>query len=302
MHIKRRVPIAIERYLLDGAIMALLVVLYAPLLIHWVYGWLVKSSISIQHEYFSHGLIGLPFAAYIVWQQRSRWQRLPDKTHPLGAVLLLGGIVAYLSHQPDLMNLSFPFVLAGLCLWLKGLSGLRLQGFPLLLVLLATPNQLPYLIEPYILPLQRFITGTAGFILQQMGVQVHVEQIYLFVNNNFASPVEVAPHCAGLKMLFTSLYVGLMLLYWTGSIQSRSKSALFLGGVVLVSVSANIVRNAALTYFHGTGQDAAFHWLHESWGGDVYSALSLLVLVVLLRVLDRFMPDSPTPASRPTEP
>ena len=101
-------------------------------------------------------------------------------------------------------------------------------------------------------------------------------------------------------MLFTSLYVGLMLLYWTGMLSSRLKSGLFLGGVVVVSVSANIVRNAALTYFHGTGREGAFHWLHESWGGDVYSALSLLLLIVLLQWIDRWIPDETSTESTQT--
>jgi cyanoexosortase B len=299
MQIKRKVPIAIERYALDGAILALMVLLYVPVLWHWVHGWLFKS-ISIQHEYFSHGLIGLPFAAYIVWTQRSRWRQLPDVANPWGGALLLIGAVFYLSGMTDLMSFSLPLMLTGLCLWLKGFAGLRLQGFPLLLVLLATPNQIPYLLEPYTLPLQQFIAGMAGFLLLQFGVNVQVDQIYLFVNGNFSSPVEVAPYCAGLKMLFTSLYVALMLLYWTGAWTSRTKSLLFLGGVVGISISANIIRNTALTYFHGTGKEAAFHWLHEDWGGDVYSAFSLVALIFLLRFIDQLIPDAasePPPAS-----
>lgn len=298
MQLQRKIPIALDRYLLNAIILALLVLLYAPLLLHWVHGWLYKS-ISIQHEYFSHGLIGLPFAAYIAWTLRSRWRRLSDQAHPAGAVLLLGGSFCYLSQMPDLMNLSLPLILAGLCFWLKGWAGFRLQAFPLLLVFLATPNQVPYLLEPYTLPLQRFIAGTAGFILQQLGINVYIDQIYLFVNGNFASPVEVAPYCAGLKMLFTSLYVGLMLLYWTGTLTSRLKSGLFLAGVVGMSISANIFRNTALTYFHGTGREAGFHWLHDSWGGDLYSAISLVLLIYLLRLIDYVVPENLESSSAP---
>jgi len=55
----------LRRYLSPTwAIAALLAILYGPLLVHWVDGWLNKS-ISIQHEYFSHGLLGLPVAAYL---------------------------------------------------------------------------------------------------------------------------------------------------------------------------------------------------------------------------------------------
>ncbi|NEO47987.1 MAG: cyanoexosortase B, partial [Moorea sp. SIO4A3] len=53
MQIGRKIPIAIDRYLLDGCIIALLVIIYGPVLMHWYNGWLNKS-ISITHEYFSH--------------------------------------------------------------------------------------------------------------------------------------------------------------------------------------------------------------------------------------------------------
>jgi cyanoexosortase B len=274
-----------RRYLTPNwAIAALLTILYGPLLVHWVDGWLHKS-ISIQHEYFSHGLLGLPFAAYIAWDKRNAWAELPNRCHPLGLGLVGLASLMYLTRLPDWMNLSLPVMLVGLCLSLKSVVGVRLQAISLVLVALATPNQLPYLIEPYILPLQQLIASVAGFLLVQLSVPVTVEGIYLFVNGQ---TVEVAPHCAGLKMLFTSLYVALMLLYWTGAYKSRLRTSLFLGGTVAVSVVGNILRNALLSYFHGMGQDGAFEWLHESWGGDLYSALMLLTIILLLRlILDR---------------
>ncbi|HEY9747653.1 MAG TPA: cyanoexosortase B [Allocoleopsis sp.] len=293
MLIRRKVPIAIERYALNGAILSLLALLYAPLLWHWVDGWLNKS-ISTEHEYFSHGLIGLPFAAYIAWNQRHQWRRLPEVNHPLGLALLGLGAAFYLSGLSDLVNLSLPAILAGLCLWLKGMPSLKLQGFPLLLVFLATPTDLPYLIAPYTLPLQQFIAAIAGFILNQFGMDVTVEQIYLYVGDRI---VEVAPYCAGLKMLFTSLYVGMMLVYWTGTWTSRTKTSLFFLGTVVISVSANILRNTILTFFHGTGQEKAFEWLHAGWGGDLYSACMLGLTVFLLTAIDQYFSGSPEPNS-----
>lgn len=261
--------------------------MYAPVLWHWVDGWLNKT-ISIQHEYFSHGLLGIPFAAYLAWGNRDRWNDLAPRLHWAGPVALGIGLVFYLSRLADWMNLSFPLVLIGLCLSLKGLPGLRLMGFPLVLIVLATPSQLPYLIEPYILPLQHFIASVAGFILLQAGIDVTVDQIYLRVNDQM---VEVAPHCAGLKMMFTSLYVGLMMIYWTGLGRSRLRTGLFISSIVGVSVVGNIIRNALLSYFHGTSNTAAFDWLHESWGGDVYSALMLSLLIVLLRWIQTYIPE-----------
>jgi cyanoexosortase B len=280
--------LSLDRHLPEIGICSLLLLLYLPLLLHWVDGWLNKS-ISIEHEYFSHGMLGLPFAAYLCWGKRDRWQQLPPETNltrqALGLLLLSLGVACYLSNTTNLINLSLPILLTGLCIWLKGLSGLRLQAFPLLLLLLATPTELPYLLAPYTLPLQSFIAGTAGFILVQFGMNVRVDQIYLFVNDRI---VEVAPYCAGLKMLFTSLYVGLIMLYWTGAWQSRSKVTIFYVGIVLISVVANMIRNTVLTYFHGTGQDQAFHWLHDGWGGDLYSTCMLGVLVILLQGIEKW--------------
>lgn len=286
MHVQLRIPPAIERHFLSGSIFILLLLLYAPLLIHWYDGWLHKN-ISIEHEYFSHGLIGIPYSIYIAWTQRRRWSKLPNIPHPLGAILLAIAGFFYLSQLSDLVNLSLPIIMAGICLWFKGIGGLRLQGVSLLFLLLATPNHIPYLIEPYALPLQHFIAVSAGFILTQFGLEVTVEQIYLFVSGRI---VEVAPHCAGLKMLFTSLYVSLMLLHWTGVWSSRLRSLIFLASALVISITANILRNTLLTLFHGTGREDAFIWLHAGWGGDLYSAGMLGILVLLLNGMEKYFP------------
>ncbi|NJL80247.1 MAG: cyanoexosortase B [Richelia sp. RM2_1_2] len=274
--------------LFDFAILAILILLYAPLIYHWFDGWLNKN-ISTEHEYFSHGMIGFPFAAYLVWMNRKKWQRLANKSNLLGGILLVIGGIFYLSGVGEWVNLSFPVILAGLCLWLKGIAGFKLQGFPLLLILLATPNSVPYLIAPFTLPLQSFIAGTAGFILNQFGLPIVVDGINIYANGRI---VEVAPYCAGLKMLFTTMYVGLILLYWTETLSSRRKSIWFLSTAAIISVTANIIRNTLLTFFHATGQDGAFHWLHDSWGGDLYSALMLLTLIPVINWIDSYFSEN----------
>ncbi len=266
------------------AILGILLLLYAPLVHYWYDGW-INKNISTEHEYFSHGIIGLPFAGYLAWMNRKKWLRLPDKTHILGAIFLAAGGVFYLSGVGEWVNLSLPAILAGLCLWLKGIEGFKLQSFPLLLILLATPNSMPYLIAPFTLPLQSFIAGTAGFILNQFGMPVVVDGINIYARGRI---VEVAPYCAGLKMLFTTIYLGLILLYWTDTLSSRRKSIWFLSIAVILSVTANIIRNTLLTFFHGTGQDGAFHWLHDSWGGDLYSACMLLILIPAINWVDSY--------------
>ena len=60
-----------------------------------------------------------------------------------------------------------------------------------------------------------------------------------------------------------------------------------LSSAALISFIGNLLRNTLLTFFHGTNQTAWFDWLHESWGGDVFSALLLLAVITLMQQLDR---------------
>jgi cyanoexosortase B len=287
----------------DLAVLGLLGLMYIPVILHWCHGWISKS-ISIEHEYFSHGLIGLPYAGYLIWQKRQRWENLPGGTGDYGgvdrwiglAIIGLAGLF-YLNGMPETVNLSLPLILGGLCLWLKGLAGLQLLAFPLLFVTLSTPNEIPYLIAPLTLPLQSFIAGTAGILLNLLGFNVVVDSIHLFINGR---QVEVAPYCAGLKMLFTSLYVAVMLLHWTQLWRIRQLVVTFLISTVVISVASNIIRNTILTFFHGMGQDKAFVWLHDGWGGDVYSALMLGSLVLLINKLEDWWFGRETPTLEET--
>lgn len=173
----------------------------------------------------------------------------------------------------------------GICLWLKGLSSLKLLWFPFVLILLATPNSIPYLITPYTLWLQKIIANLTGFLLMQLGFDVSVNGIYVAVNGRL---VEVAPYCAGLKMLFTSIYVSLILLYWRDLIGDRPRSVFVIGGAIIISVIGNVFRNAILAFFHGTDQAGAFYWFHDSWGGDLYSVILLGIIFGWLLIVENY--------------
>ncbi|NJN29316.1 MAG: cyanoexosortase B [Synechococcales cyanobacterium RM1_1_8] len=269
------------------ATLAGLVLIYGPLLYHWVHGWLFKS-VSIEHEYYSHGMLGLPLAAYYVWQQRPRWTALPDRHNLFGAVLLGFAAALYFTGLADLVNLSLWVLLVGLALWLKGGAGLKLQAFALVLVLLATPTDLPYLVTTQVLPLQQAIASLIGLFLNLVGKTAVVDSIYVYFPDG--ATIEVAPYCAGLKLLFTNVYVVLMLLYWTGVWRSLSRSLTLVGLTVFLSFWANVGRNTVLSLFHGGGNADAFHWLHDGWGGDVFSLVMLGGVFWMLTAIERYWP------------
>lgn len=282
MEVKSK-PLVLNTSLINYLILGLIAVLYVPILIHWVDGWLNKT-IGIEHEYFSHALLGFPLATYIVWQKRHQWQQLPDTINPWGGVCLLIAAWSYSTGVPDFVSFSFALMLTGICLWLKGLPGLRLQAFPLVLLWLGTPNFIPYLLTPYTFWLQRFIAISIGFILYLFGFDIEVQTIYVSINGQL---IEVAPYCAGLKMLFTSIYVALMLLYWRNKLNSKTITILLLTGTVLINLIGNIVRNTLLAMFSGIQQQDLFDLLHEGWWGDIYSGLTLVLIFLLLKGIER---------------
>ena len=291
-------PRALPQNLLDSrrlfwALGLCLGLLYLPLIGYWYNGW-INHTISLEHEYYSHGVLGLPLAAKIIWETRNGWQTLPDRFLPLGAGIMGLGAAFYLSGLPDAVNLSFPILLLGLALWWKGKAGMQFQGFPLVLVALATPTDLPYLVAPYTLGLQTFIAHVAGFILLTFHMDVTVQGIYLFVGGRV---VEVAPHCAGLKALFSNLYFCIIGLYLTDAWRSRGKTIVLLLGSIVISVVVNILRNTILTVFHGTGQDGLFHWFHEGWGSELYWVGLIGLLYVLFQWINGIWPNPTDPSA-----
>jgi cyanoexosortase B len=280
---EQKIPPFIEQNLFNLAILGLLGIVYLPVILFWIDGWLNKS-INIEHEYFSVALIGFPLAGYIVWEKRHQWQDLESKSHPIGISLLVIATIFYLTDVREFVNISFPIMLTGICLCLKGIKGLKLQFFPLVLVWLATPTSWPYLLTPHTLFLQKFIASFAGIILGILGMDVQVREIYLTMGDRV---VEIAPYCAGLKMLFTSLYVALILLYWTQNLGDRTKVTIMLIGTTIISVVGNILRNTLLSYLHGTRHDEMFKLIHDSWGGDLYSAATLGLIILFMQQLDQ---------------
>lgn len=284
MQLNNRLSLPLDQRKIQYFIIGILLVMYAPVLWQWVDGWMNKS-INTEHEYFSHGLIGIPFAFWLTWQKREEWEMLPNQSHPLGLILLAVGGCLYVSNVSEFINLSFPLILMGICVCLKGLKGLKLLAFPFVLICLATPNSIPYLITPHTLWLQKIIANISGFILFHLGFNVSVDGIYLSVNERL---VEVAPYCAGLKMLFTSIYISLILLYWRDLISDRFSTTIVLISAVFISVIGNVFRNAILAFFHGTDQQGAFHWFHDSWGGDLYSTIMLSLIFGLILLIEKY--------------
>ncbi|MEM7717373.1 MAG: archaeosortase/exosortase family protein, partial [Cyanobacteria bacterium P01_A01_bin.68] len=79
---------SIPPQLLNFAILGILVLLYGPIMHYWYDGW-INKNISTEHEYFSHGIIGFPFAAYLLTQSPQGFglQGMQERVQMLGGIL-----------------------------------------------------------------------------------------------------------------------------------------------------------------------------------------------------------------------
>ena len=107
MTLQPQLKSTLHRHSTELMVVVLLAVLYLPLIIHWYDGWLNKT-ISLEHEYYSHGVIGLPFAAYIVWEKNGI-----NGKNSLTSLTLLGlcfwAWQQYFTSVALLISLAFPY-------------------------------------------------------------------------------------------------------------------------------------------------------------------------------------------------
>ena len=91
-------------------------------------------------DYFSHGFLIPPIAAFLAWERRDRFQNAPIKPSPVGLVFVIAGILALAPGVPVfLTRVSLVFAIAAVVLMFFGWSRLRIVAFPFAILLLMIP-------------------------------------------------------------------------------------------------------------------------------------------------------------------
>lgn len=160
---------------------------------------------SSSDEYSSGMLV--PFlAAYILWHRRKDWLASPIKPMIAAAALLLGAQVirffGLFYYYDTLDRFSFLFSVAALVILVLGISVFKKFATVWLFCFLMFP--LPTRFERLIaLPLQKWATVSAVYVLETLGYNVVREGNVININNTL---VAVAEACNGLRML-TAFFV-----------------------------------------------------------------------------------------------
>jgi exosortase len=215
---------------------AVLLICYAPILSGMADQWLHDDDMS-------QGLVVPIVIVWIVWRERSRWNKAP--TEPsfwgIGILLLAAAIhtVAVLGAGLFAGSVAFLFSVVGLIVLFGGFALLRAWAFPLLLFLFMLPK-LAIVYNQATLPLQLLASRTAAGILTFSGIGTLRQGNILEVSGH---RVEVAEACSGIRYLLPLGFIALLFGYFSGR-KAWMRAALFLAAVP-VAILANAVRVAA---------------------------------------------------------
>jgi exosortase D (VPLPA-CTERM-specific) len=231
----------------------------------------------IDSPEYSHGLLIPPVAAFLVWQQKDRLERMPFIGSWWGvAIIALGGALLLLGQFGTvyvIVQCAYVITLYGLVLSLIGWPAFRLIAVPLLILL-------------FMVPLPQFALANLSTKLQllssQFGVFVmRLFDISVFLEGNVIDlggyKLQVAEACSGLRYLFPLMTLGFLMAYfYKGALWKRI--VLFLSSIP-ITVLMNSVRVGIIgvTVEHW-GIEAAEGFLHEFQGWMVFMICAAIML------------------------
>jgi len=249
-------------------------------------GLRVMGSLWIETPEYSHCLLIPPIAAFLVYQQKDRLERMTFLGSWWGvALLVLAGALLVLGQLGTLyivVQYAYLVSLYGLVLAFLGWPAFRLVAAPLLILL-------------FMIPLPAFILNNLSTQLQLLSSQIGVAFIRLFGISVFLEgnvidlggyKLQVAEACSGLRYLLPLMTVGFLIAYfYKGAIWKRI--LLFLSSIP-IAVIMNSVRVGIIgvTVEHW-GTVMAEGFLHEFQGWMIFmlsAALMLGEIAVLNRI------------------
>ncbi len=241
--------------------------------------WLVNEWWT--NDYYSHGLLVPPVAAFFAWRLWPGIQRRPSN---FGIIVLGAGLALYLGALVNrayfIASFNLIIILAGLTWFLLGTQALRRLAFPLGFLIFMVP--LPF-VEEQTLPLAKFTGLSSGYLIRLLGVDVTVNGFQVILPN---ANLTVGAPCSGMRSiiaLFTLVAIAIYVL--RGPLWGKALLAL---AALPIAIIGNIARVASLLWVANVwGADAGFRYYHDYSGIlfflTAFGALLLLSWMVRCR-------------------
>jgi exosortase D (VPLPA-CTERM-specific) len=251
--------------------------------------WLFWDGLSdmgrwwIGDPEYSHCILIPPIAAFLIWQQKSRLQRIAFEGSWWGVLLvLIGGgllVLGQLATVYTLVQYAYFVTLYGLVLAFTGRRAFRVLAVPLLIL-------------AFVVPLPQFFLYNLSIKLQLVSSELGVWFVQLFGISVFAEgnvidlggyKLQVAEACDGLRYLFPLMTLGFLMAYfYKGATWKRV--VLFLSSIP-ITVGMNSLRIGTIGVMvdrWGIGMAEGFLHEFQGWMMFMLSAAMLLGEIALL--------------------
>ncbi len=253
-------------------LVAVLIVLYAPVLKHLVWQWYNDAD-------YGHGFLVPLLSAFLIWQRRDKLRLVPRRPSVVwGMVIVLFAMSLFflgsLGAELFLARVSMVITITGLIVYFCGSQVLRALAFPVAFLLFAIP--IPVLIyNEIVFPLQFVASRFATSTLEMLNLFPIMREGNVLIMPGMK--LEVVEACSGIRSLMSLL----ALAAGFGYLVERSMAMrwfLFLAMVPLAIVSngTRVMITALMANY--IGSRAAEGFMHEFSGWVIFVVATSLFL------------------------
>jgi exosortase A len=198
--------------------------------------WRGMARVWMNSETYTHGFIAVPFAAWMMWRNRSDWSVCRPGLWWPGLLVVAGcmllWILGRLAGVASLEEFGAVALIPAAMAVLTGVPVVSALAFPLAFLFFAVP------VGDFLTPLMMDYTADATVAaLQWTGVPVYREGLHFTVPSGRWSVVEA---CSGLRYLIASLALGVLYAYL--QFRTLKYRLAFMALSLVVPIIANWVR------------------------------------------------------------
>lgn len=249
--------------------------------------WQVQTLVAnwLADPNWSHGFIIPLFSLYLLFSRRDELLQAPTRTCLWGLPILIASILAMaLAFYPVQNNwisqLTIPWMIFGLVLYLAGPQIAKLTWVPIFYLALAMPIS-GSLYTRMAYPLQELAAASSAFLLKLCGVSLEVTASHLDITSQSGvlHPLTVAEACSGVRSLMAFVALGIAMAY----IEPRPmwQRIILVVAVAPITMACNILRvTATATMFVIDRPELGQEFMHTFMGMVLLvPALGMLLLL-----------------------
>lgn len=246
-----------------------------------VVGYIFFDSYSLlvstwsQSTTFEHSFFIAPIAFWLMYRKRYELAGAITKQSIIGYFTLLVLSFFWLIGQLSSINaisqfalMSMPMALV-LALW--GWGAIKILRFPLFFLILSVP------FGEFLIPVLQEVTADISiYLLKLVQLPIYREGLYIHIP---AGIFHVAEACSGIRFLFSTITMGLLITHL--QIRSRFRQAVFMLLVVLIPIIANGLRVFFIVVIgHLSDMQAAVGFDHIVYGWVFFCIVIIIVISV----------------------